>query len=157
MSYFVTIIILIVAGIVAKFIVPTLLNIAGIPGALIGKDAIHGTFKYKLGLSIAIIGQTYTYLAYGALVLSWSLMQCQNNALNKWIILPIALLLTVWLPIANIYRHAKLESAELGEITIPFQALDICRQIALAFFLLFFFYPPSMKFLWNWIPYVQLI
>jgi len=70
-----TIGVLIVLAIIANFAAVFVLNIAGLPGALLaGKLEKRSKGQFIYGSVISAIGQSFVYLAYTAFIVNWTML-----------------------------------------------------------------------------------
>ena len=154
MSTFLVAIILFGVAAFGKFPAVLLLNIAGLPGALIaGVSEPPAGFRRLLGILICAIGQAYVYLAYVAMVVGWTSRYTQDSAISAWVLWPLALLAAL-LPVQASLFEAKKEADETGRSNVQVEALYFTTFFSLVGFILFVFVPVIAKSGWFWVPYV---
>lgn len=146
--------ILIGAAIIFNFISVFLLNIGGLPGAMLGKGANPNSSKFTFGTLVSLIGQSYIYLSYTALIVSWTISRIEGGHSIKYIIWVVAFSVNLF-PIANNYNIAEKEAIQDNYINPQVKALKYTQVVALLGFLIFAFAPSRMKPLWEWIPFVS--
>lgn len=153
MKTLLTIGVLVVLGIVANFVTVFVLNIAGLPGALIaGKPGKRSKGQFIFGSVISAIGQSFVYLAYTAFIVNWTMLAISIQGVNiiAW---PIAFLVVV-LPLWMNLIHARVEAKEVEHANPQTEALHITFIIVLIGFFVFAFAPKVMEIIYNWIPYI---
>ena len=148
---------LVVLGFIANFATVFILNIVGVPGALIAGSAgekyiNRSKFRYIIGSIISTLGQSYVYLAYTAFIVNWTLLAVSKQGVN-FIIWPIAFLAVI-IPIWLASVRARAEGKEGGYINAQIEALPITLLISLVGFFVFAFAPRIMEIIYNWIPYI---
>lgn len=150
-----SIIFLIIAGIVAKFVAIYVLNLVGAPGALIaGKPERPYKTKYILGCIIATIGQSYLYLGYTAFIVNWTLLVVSNQGVS-FVIWPIALFVST-MPIGLTHLDADKEARADGYKTnAQIQALLLTSIMNFIAFFVFAFMPGIMRTVYAWVPYIS--
>ena len=146
--------ILIGAAVIFNFISTFLLNLGGLPGGLIGKGSTSRSSQFAIGTFISLIGQSYIYLSYTALIVSWSISRIDGEHSIKYFIWPTAFLVNLF-PIASNYNNAIKEAIEDNYINPQVKALKYTQVIALLGFFIFVLAPSRMKPLWEWIPFVS--
>lgn len=148
-----SIVVLVVLGVIANFVIVFILNIAGVPGALIaGKPEKRSKGQFIFGSVIAAIGQSYVYLAYTAFVVNWTMLAIFKQGIS-FIIWPIAFL-AVTVPLwVNLIR-ARVEASEIKHANAQTEGLHITFLLTLIGFLIFAFIPKVMKIIYSWVPYV---
>ena len=146
--------VLLVLGIIANFVAVFILNVAGIPGALIaGKPGKRSKGQFIFGSVISAIGQSYVYLAYTAFVVNWTMLATSKQSVS-FIIWPIAFLAVV-LPLWINLIRAGVEAKENGYFTnAQIEALHITFLLTLISFFIFAFIPQVMEIIYIWVPYV---
>ena len=92
MSTLIAVVILIVIGFSGQWLWLTALNIGGMPGALIGlqfrRDHELGSVRGILGTAVAVLGQSYVYLAFVALVVSLTKYYIHQKAVSPVFVWP---------------------------------------------------------------------
>ena len=148
---------LVVIGIIANFAMVFILNIVGIPGALIAGSAgegyvNRGKFRYIFGTIVSTLGQSYIYLAYTAFIVNWTLLAVSKQGVNFiiWLIAFLVVIIPIWLSSVR----ARAEGKEGGYINAQIEALPITLFISFAGFLIFAFVPRIMEIIYNWVPYI---
>lgn len=148
-----SIILLIVWGVVADFVTVFVLNIAGVPGALVaGRPQKSNKIRYIAGVIISALGQSYVYLAWTAFIVNWTLLAraFQKVSILVW---PVAFL-TVVLPILFNWARAKREADEDKYTNAQVSALSLTLVATLIVFFVFVFNTQAMKYLYFWVPYM---
>jgi hypothetical protein len=129
-------------------------NFAGLPGVfLAGKPGNRTKGQFKFGQTIAIIGQTYIYLAYTAFIVSWTKDRIDQYDIIKFLVWTFAFL-AVMGPIWKDLIHARLEDRESKYANPQVQALHNTVVLVLIGFFIFVFIPSTMNSIWGWVPYV---
>jgi hypothetical protein len=149
------ILLLAIFGIIATFLAPIILNIAGLPGAVVaGMPGKRTKSRFVFGSIVSAIGQSYVYLAYSAFVLSWTIAAASREDVVGFVLWPIAFL-TVLLPVYINLIRARVEAKELKHANAQTEALHLTFLISLLSFFVFSLAPTLMKTAWGWIPYVS--
>lgn len=152
-----TIIILIGCALfVGTFAGVLILNIAGIPGALIsGFSEKRSKVQLIAGIVISSIGQSYVYLAYMAFVISLANVNANFSGFSKYLLWFFVFMATV-APLATISNNASRENIEFRDgMNVQVIALNITFLIAFIMFFVFAFAPSTMSILWSWLPNVD--
>ena len=145
--------ILIIFGVGASFIAVFILNIAGVPGALIaGMPGKRSKGQFILGSVISAIGQSYAYHAYTAFVVNWTMLAISKQGVS-WLIWPVAFLAVV-IPLWMNLIHATVEAREMKHANAQTEALHITVLLTLIGFLIFALIPGVAEILYGWVPYV---
>jgi len=146
---------LIVIGLVANFVLVFVLNIAGLPGALIAKGQPRlQSLRWFLGFIIATLGQLYLAAAYVAFIVNWTLLGIKHQDFSPWIFWPIALLVSL-LPLVATYQAALREATEDNNFNVAFDALGWAVLLSVPAFFVFIFVPSAMKCVFPWVPYMS--
>lgn len=148
-----TIGVLVILGVVANFITVFVLNIAGLPGALLtGKPGKRSKAQFIFGSIISAIGQSFIYLAYTAFIVNWTMLaiSLQGVSFIAWPIAFLAVILPLWMNLI----HARVEDQENEHTSPQAEALHITLILVLIGFFVFAFAPKVMKIIYSWIPYV---
>jgi len=150
-----SIIMLIVFGVIAGFLSVFLLNIAGLPGALVaGKPGKRSNGRFIFGSIISALGQSYVYLAYVAFIVNWTMIAARRTDVVGFLLWPcafLAVLIPMWLTLTR----ARVEDREQKSDNPQVEALHLTVVVALIGFFLFAFSPVVMKAAWGWVPYVK--
>ncbi|MES2291428.1 MAG: hypothetical protein V4530_17015 [Pseudomonadota bacterium] len=145
---------LVVFTIVANFLTVFLLNLAGVPGALVaGKPEKRGKVQFVAGSLVSALGQSLVYLGYVAFVVNWTrvAISVQNVSVMVWPVAFLAVMLPIWI---NLIR-ARLEAREASFANPQVEALHITTLVALLGFFLFAFVPNAIEPVYGWLPYVH--
>ena len=146
--------ILIGGAFIFNFISPFILNIGGLPGALVGRGATPNSSQFAIATIASAIGQSYIYLCYTALIVSWTISRIEGGHGIKYIIWVVAFFVNI-IPIGLNYSNAVKESIEDNYINPQVKGLKYTQLIALLGFFIFALAPMRMKPLWEWIPFVS--
>lgn len=141
-------------AIVANFLAVFVLNIAGLPGALLaGKPGARSKSQFMFGSVVSAIGQSFVYLAFTAFIVNWTMLAIghQKVSILAWPFAFLAVLLPLWF---NLIR-ARLESRELGHANAQVEGLHITLLLTLLGFFAFAFFPSIMQSIYGWVPYVS--
>lgn len=151
------ILLLIVFATIATIVDLYILNIAGIPGALIaGKPGIRSKSQFIIGSIISSLGQSYINLAYTAFIVSWTMFKVDNGNVVKfivWIFAFIAVISPIWKTYNSANREEKEKDTKYGNPQV--EALILTALITLIGFFIFVFVPTIMSIFWSWVPYVS--
>lgn len=178
------IIVLIVAAAVAKFLSLFVLNIAGLPGSLLAVLAKRNKALFACGVLVNALGQSYVYLAFVALVVSWTVGASRRGDVVGFLVWPFAFL-TVMAPVFFCWGDAEREEREnklaraetaydaataegmdeqealnagrqaANGTPAPIAGLQLTVIAALVGFFVFAFVPSVARTLWAWVPYVS--
>lgn len=149
-----SILLLVAAGIFSKLLVVIALNVAGLPGALAaGKPGQRSKRRFLLGAVLSAIGQSYLYLAYVALVVSWTRLAAARPDVIGWLLWPFAIFAAL-LPILSSLYSAMSEAAEQKYANPQVQALQLTTMVAPLGLIAFIFFPKLITILWAWVPFV---
>jgi hypothetical protein len=144
---------LIVFGIITNFVAVFILNVVGIPGALIaGRPGKRSKVRFICGSIISAIGQSYVYLAYTAFIVNWTILAISKQSVS-FIIWPIAFLAAI-LPLWINLIHARVEAKEMEHANAQTEALHITILLTLVEFFIFAFIPKVIHIIYSWVPYV---
>lgn len=156
MSTLSTLLYLILFGFLWGFLSVFIVNIAGLPGALVaGKPGIRSKVKFRSGSIIASLGQTYIYLAYASFVISWSAIQINGGNANKylvWIMTFLVIVIPVWKDFIRARIEDKQNNSSYSNPQV--EGLHLTVPLVLLGFFTLAFAPILMKLLWGWVPYV---
>jgi hypothetical protein len=122
MSTLIAVVIRIVIGFSGQRLWLTALNIAGMPGALIGlqfrRDHEVGSVRGILGIAVAVLGQSYAYLAFVALVVSLTKYYIHQNGVSPVFVWPASFFACVF----PIYLCAAAEKLDAILIALAIHA-----------------------------------
>lgn len=147
-----------VAATIASFLFVFLLNIAGLPGALIAPRTLQQiSARWFTGFVIALLGQSFVALAYVAFIVNWTQLAILKQGANGWLLWPLAFLAAA-LPMWQTYSAAAREAKEDGYFDlrhVQLDALGWTTLVSIGAFLLFAFFPLLMRSAYPWIPYMS--
>jgi hypothetical protein len=149
-------VVLVVLGIVANFLSIWVLNVAGLPGALIAvapSKASKG--RAILAIVLTILGQSYVYLAYTAFIVNWTSTASARSDVPMGFLLWIPALLVVIFPIWWMMGSSSERAKARGFVSVQDEAVGITFLIVILGFILFAFIPSLIKLGWGWVPYVR--
>lgn len=156
MTFFLTIVFLIIFGLTLGILISFLLPISAIFGTLIGGEQYErNKYQFFLGSLVGILFQSYFYLCYVAFIISWT-----RNRINEkgtfdfiiWIFTFFVAILPIWLFLINLKTNRKTKQIEYHNIIITMTSIS--AYIAVIFYLIFIFSPNIMSSFWSWVPYV---
>jgi len=168
-----SIVLLIILGVIAKFIIPFVLTVVSLPGRFIafpGDIGKRSKIRILFGTLISIVTQSYVYLAYTTFVVNWTMLAISKQGVS-FIIWPIAFLVVV-LPIWFFLNDTKTTAkkiehtskgmsnrlkgsiAETQMFSMLAQSLLITSLLTLTGFFIFAFIPNVMEIIYNWVPYI---
>jgi hypothetical protein len=144
-------------GAVASFAFLFILNIAGLPGGLIGGKVQRGfSWRWLLGFLVATIGQSYVSLAYAAFIVNWASLAVSKQGLSPTIIWMTAFF-AVAVPICRTYLGAAKEAKQDGYFHLQHAQLDALgwtTLLTIVGFFVFAFVPSLMHVMYGWVPYI---
>ena len=144
-------------GAVAAFAFLFILNIAGLPGGLIGGKVQRGfSWRWFLGFLVATIGQSYVSLAYTAFIVNWANLAVSKQGLSPTVIWAAAFL-AVAFPICKTYFGAATEARQDGYFHLQHAQLDALgwtTLLTIVGFFVFSFVPSLMRVMYDWVPYM---
>lgn len=144
-----------IAAIIASFLFTFILNLAGLPGALIARNQPRAqSWRWFLGFSIAVVGQLYLAAAYVAFIVNWTSLGIQHQGLAAWLFWPIAFLASIF-PVFSNYSSAVREADEDNSSNVALDALGWTMMLSVPIFFVFVFAPIVMHFAFTWIPYIN--
>jgi len=150
-----SIVMLIVFGAIASFLSVFLLNIAGLPGALLaGTPGKRSKRLFIFGSIVSALGQSYIYLAFTAFIVNWTMLAARRDDIVGFLVWPFAffvVLIPIWLTLIR----ARAEAREQKSANAQVEALHLTVIAALLGFFVFAFAPIVMKAVWGWVPYVK--
>jgi hypothetical protein len=152
-----SIVLLIVWSSVASFLSVYILNIAGLPGALLasaGNRDKRRKGQYNFGTIISVLGQSYVYLAFVAFIVNWTRLAARRDDVVGFPLWPFAFL-AVLFPITRSLARARQEAKEDGYTNAQVEALEFTQSFSLIGFFVFIFWPMVMKAAWGWVPYMK--
>lgn len=145
---------LVVYGGVAGFLMVFVLNIAGLPGALLaGMPGNRSKQRFIFGSIVSAIGQSYVNLAFVSFVVSWTRLAAQRDDVVGFLIWPVAFLAVAIPTLTNLTR-ARVEAREQEHASAQVEALHLTFLATLLAFPLFAFIPILMK-AWAYVPMVS--
>lgn len=154
MKTFITILTLIIVyGVVSRVIGVFILNIIGLPGAMIGlKAKTKKEFRFVLGVIVSAIGHIYLYLSFMIYVITWTRMRVESNGFSKYLIWFFCMATSIG-AIQQMYQTAKKEATEFpnGFENPQILSLLVTEVVAFFSFFLFVFYPKAIDPLWTWV------
>ena len=78
-TFFTILILILVYGVVSRFIGVFVLNIVGIPGALVARNSISKREpKYIFGVIISALAHIYVYQAFMIYIITWTRSRIDN-------------------------------------------------------------------------------
>ena len=146
--------VLAILGVIANFVIVFILNIAGVPGALIaGKPEKRSKGQFIFGSVISAMGQSYVYLAYTTFVVNWTMLAIFKQGISFiiWAIAFLAVIVPLWINLI----HARVEASEMKHAVAQTEALHITFLLTLIGFFIFAFIPKVMEIIYSWVPYVR--
>ena len=153
MKTLISIAILILMGIIVNFIAVFVLNIVGVPGALIaGKPGKRSKSQFVFGSIVSAIGQSFVYLAYTAFVVNWTRLAISYQGVSFviWPIAFLAIIIPIWINLI----HARVEAKEMEHTNAQTEALHLTVLLTLIGFFIFAFIPRVMEVIYSWVPYI---
>ncbi len=140
-------------GLVANFLWVFVGNLAGLPGALIGGlSPSRPVWRFRLGVLVAFLGQTYVGLAFAAWVVSWARLAVRAGAQGV-ILWPFAFLV-VAVPVWMGLIHARVEATELQQANAQVEAIHLTTLVVILGFIVFAVFPAVAATGWHWVPLV---
>ncbi len=130
-----------------------ILNLIGLPGALIGfKSKSKKEIRYIIGVIVSAIGHIYCYSAFIIYVIGWTKLRVPDSGFSKYLIWFFCMVATVG-PIQKMYQTAKNEATEFpsGYENPQIQSLLVTEIVSFFSFFLFVFYPEAIEPLWSWV------
>lgn len=150
------IVMLLIFGLVAGGVIAVVvLNLAGLPGALLaGRPGKRSPARFYAGTTVSALGQSYVYLAYAAFIVNWTMLAAARHDVAGVVLWPISFL-AVFAPIYVQLIRARVEASELRYGNPQVEALHITALAALVGFFVFAFAPSVVRLAWHWVPYVE--
>ena len=150
-----SIVMLIVFGAIAGFLSVFLLNIAGLPGALLaGKPGKRSKGRFIFGSIVSALGQSYVYLAFIAFIVNWTMVAGRRGDVIGFLLWPFAFLAAL-VPIWICLIRARVEAREQKNANPQVEALHLTVIVALIGFFVFAFASMAMRTAWRWVPYIE--
>ena len=144
---------LIFFGFIARVAALYALNLAGLPGALVAqRDQKSASPRVVVGTALALLGQSYVYLAYSAFIVNWTQYSIYNRHVSPYVMWPTAFL-TVMVPIlrCSFVAIAEGESDNYTATSLAqVNALSWTVFLAAIGFLIFIFIPASTRWMFPW-------
>ncbi len=148
-----SILLLVVFGVIANFLIIFILNFAGTPGALLaGKPGKRSKGQFVFGSIISAIGQSFVYLTYTAFIVNWTMLVVSRQDVS-FIVWPIAFLAVI-LPLWFNLIHARVEAKEMEHASAQTEALYITFLLTFLGFFIFAFIPKVIEIVYGWVPYI---
>lgn len=149
-----SIVLLVVYGVIANYLTPIILNLAGVPGALIaGMPGKRSKRRFMFGSIASAIGQSYVNLAYVAFVVSWTKLAGARDDVLGFLLWPVTFLV-VFIPIWMSLIRARVEDREIEHANAQTEALHLTFLVTLVAFFVFAFVPTITETAWSWVPFV---
>jgi hypothetical protein len=140
-------------AVISRFLGVLVLNIAGLPGALIARGATQRTApRYITGLVVSTIGQAYIYLAFMVYIINWTRTQVDPESYSKYLVWFFCALATVG-AVQQMHMQASKERKENPSTSLnpQVQALFVTEVLSLLGFFAFVFFPGLTEPLWSWV------
>ena len=155
-----SIVLLIVFGAIAQFLCSILLNIAGLPGALLaGMPGKRSKAQFKLGSIVAALGQSYVYLAYVAFIVNWTMKASRRDdvplGLVLWPVAFLAVVIPIWVNWIRGRVEAKEVMQQTGFANAQVEGLQYTVLVTFVAFFVFAFVPSIMSVAGGWVPYIN--
>jgi hypothetical protein len=153
MKTFAVVFTLIVIGFFGQTLWLTVLNLAGMPGAFIGwPSRWMARTRTILGIVLAVLGQSYLYLAYVALVVAATKYYIHQAGLSPIFVWPASFFACVF----PIYLCAAAAMAEFSSGSmVQATAVVIGQFLAAIGFFMFAFFPNVIAMGWPWTPWLS--
>lgn len=146
------VLVLIILATVINFLQGFILNIAGLPGALLaGMPGKRSKMQFRLGTLISAIGQAYVYFAYIAFVVSWTRNTTRRDDIISFIIWGAAFIACI-LPLWKYLIAARIEAKESEFSNAQTEALHLVFILAFIAFFAFALLPATIETAWSWVP-----
>jgi len=151
-----SIFLILVAWGIADFVLPILMNIAGLPGTLAagtkGKRTKH---QYWFGVLLTFLGQAYVYYGYMAFVVNWTHLAAARPDVIGWLLWPFAFLATIFL----IMKHRIIARTEAREERVTgnpqVEAIVFTELFSVIAFFVFAIFPVTARYLYWYMPYMR--
>ncbi|KKL46226.1 hypothetical protein LCGC14_2347680 [marine sediment metagenome] len=149
-----SIFLLLVYGGVAGFLMVFVLNLAGLPGALLGgMPGKRSKQRFIFGSIVSALGQSYVNLAFVSFIVSWTHLAARRDDVVGFLVWPVAFL-AVQVPTLTNLARARIEAREQEHASVQVEALHLTYLATLLAFPLFAFLPILMNG-WAWVPMVS--
>ncbi len=152
-AFFTILIFIIIYGAVSRLIGVFILNIIGLPGALIGRNSLSKKEpKYILGVVVSALGHIYVYLSFMIYLITWARLRVDSDSFSKYLVWFFCMVASVG-AIQQIHHTAKKEATEFptGYENPQILSLLITEVISFFGFFVFVFYPDAINPLWTWV------
>ncbi|MBN1255562.1 MAG: hypothetical protein JXA50_09845 [Deltaproteobacteria bacterium] len=150
-----SIVMLIIFGVIVSFLSLYLLNIAGLPGALLaGAPGKHSKRRFIFGSIVSALGQSYVYLTFTAFIVNWTMLAARREDVVGFVVWPVAFF-AVFIPIWLAHGRANTEAREQKSRNAQVEALGFTFLVSLLGFFVFAFVPSVMRAAWGWLPYMK--
>jgi hypothetical protein len=159
------IVILIISSAVAWRLSLTVLNIAGLPGALIAwgasdtisnkSQSVGRALRFAAGVIVSALGQSYIYLAFVAVIVNVTRLAVHDHGAFGPVLWPVAFI-AAFIPI-YFCTAAGVGEAATGQSEWNPQVYGIFYSEVLAVigFFVFTFFPNVIALGWPWLPMLQ--
>jgi hypothetical protein len=152
MSTLIVVGILIVIGFSGQWLWLTVLNLAGIPGALVGGRG--GQVRGIFGIILAVLGQSYVYLGFVAVVVIWTKYYIHQKDLVEVFVWPASFFACVY-PIYFCAAAAEGERSRRRGSNVKRVAVTTSQFIVALGFFVFVFVPSVILVWWPWISWLS--
>jgi hypothetical protein len=144
---------LVLYGAVSRLIGVAVLNIAGLPGALIARNATRRTEpRYITGLIVSTIGQAYVYLAFMIYIINWTRTHTDPESFSKYVIWFFCAVATIGaIQRMHIQASKELKENPTDPLNPQIQALFCTEVLSFFGFFVFLFFPGISEPLWTWV------
>lgn len=134
---------------VADFLSVFVLNIVGLPGAMVASKLK----QQKIGLALCVIAHSYVYFAYMAYIINWTRLVVTIQGVSPliWVLTFIASVWPMWMSLLR----ARREAAEDKYTNVQVESLGIVWVLMFIAFFVFAFLPTITRLLYGWLPYVK--
>lgn len=152
-TFFTILIFIIIYGVASRLIGVFILNIVGLPGALIGRNSISKKEpKYIFGVIVSALGHIYIYLSFMIYLITWTRLRVVSDSFSKYLVWFFCMVASVG-AIQQIYQTAKKEATEFptGYENPQLVSLLVTEVVSFFSFFLFVFYPDAINPLWTWV------
>jgi len=154
MKTFLTILFFVVLyAVISRFLGVLVLNLAGMPGAVITRGATQRTEpRYIAGLVVSTIGQSYVYLAFMIYIINWTRTLADPDSWSKYLVWFFCAGATVGaLQHINLQARKEAKGNSDAYLNPQIQALFITEVLSLVGFFAFVFFPSLTEPLWSWV------
>lgn len=128
-------------------------NLAGLPGALIARDAISRKVpRYILGVIVSSLGQAYAFLSLMLYVINWTRVHAPPSGFLKYLVWFFCAAATVG-AVQKMQSDAQKEAKGDTDAYLnpQIQALLITEVVCFFGFFAFVFFPKLSEPLWSWV------